>query len=287
MTDFAYSREVARRSGSNFYHAFFFMPKPRREGILAVYAFSRLVDDAVDEAPDEGAARREIALWRERLDACYNGGLDRLSPAVSHPILPEIREIIGRYSLPKACFADLITGMEMDLEKKTYASFAELETYCYHVAGTIGLMCNGLFGVGPADEEARRHAILLGTAFQLTNVIRDVGVDARLGRIYLPADEMERFGVSREDVLSGREGAAFFDLMRHQWARAEDYYARAAAALPAARRRKILPAAVMSEFYHAILLKIREENFPVLRRKVSLSKLHKMWLIGKVLAQSL
>ncbi|HEX5036440.1 MAG TPA: presqualene diphosphate synthase HpnD [bacterium] len=276
-----YSADVARKSGSNFYWSFFFLPKVKKNAIFAVYAFSRLVDDAVDEAADEAKARGEIALWRRRLAACYGeGSID--DAALSHPLLPELKQTVALFSIPRAYFDDLITGMEMDLAKKRYASFDELETYCYHVASTIGLLCNHLFGYRD-EEAAHRYAVLLGKAFQLTNIIRDVGKDAKLGRIYLPKEDLDRFGVLENDVLEGRASENFRRLMGFEAERASDYFARAFAALPQAKRKKIVPAEMMAAFYQSLLKKTCEQNFPVFERKVSLSGLEKAALAAKTL----
>lgn len=276
-----YSADVARKSGSNFYWSFFFLPKSKKNAIFAVYAFSRLVDDAVDEAADEARARAEIALWRRRLAACYGEG-DIADAALAHPLLPELKQTVALFSIPRAYFDDLITGMEMDLAKKRYASFDELETYCYHVASTIGLLCNHLFGYRD-EEAAHRYAVLLGKAFQLTNIIRDVGKDAKIGRIYLPKEDLDRFGVSENDVLEGRASENFRRLMGFEAERASDYFARAFAALPQAKRKKIVPAEMMAAFYQSLLKKTCAQNFPVLERKVSLSGLEKAALAAKTL----
>jgi len=282
---FAYSTRIARQSGSNFYWSFFFLPKAKREAILAVYAFSRLVDDAVDEAPSETEARAEIALWRRRLAACYGDG-DIVDPALAHPLLPELRDTVRDFKIPRSYFEDLITGMEMDLQKKRYATFAELDTYCYHVASTIGLLCNHLFGY-PDDENALRYAVLLGKAFQLTNIIRDVGKDAQMGRIYLPAEELAQFGVKEEDVLSGRVSENFDRLMSFEACRAAEYFEKAFGALPESKRRKIVPAQMMAAFYRSILTKLQQEKFPVFQKKVSLSSLEKVLLAGKTLVEAI
>jgi phytoene synthase len=279
-----YSSKIARESGSNFYWSFFSLKRAKRNAILVVYAFSRLADDAVDEAADEASAHREIALWRRRLAACYGEG-DPEDPALAHPILPELKETVSRFSIPREYFDDLLTGMEMDLAKKRYETFAELETYCYHVAGTVGLLCNHLFGYD--TEAARRYAVLLGKAFQLTNIIRDVGKDARLGRIYLPREELRRFGVEEKDVLEGRPTEAFYRLMRFEAERASGTFSKAFAELPEKKRKKIVPAEMMAAFYQSILRKTRRENFPVFEKKVSLSGLEKLALAAKTLVGAL
>lgn len=277
MNDYSYSRRIARESRSNFYLSFFFLPKEKRNGILAVYAFSRLVDDAVDEAPDERAAQDEVRLWRRRLHLCFNGSSEKApEPPLSHPLLEELRDTIQRFQMPKKYFLDLLTGVEMDLTKKRYESFEELENYCYHVAGTIGLLCNRLFGL--EEERAERYAVLLGTAFQLTNIIRDVGIDLKRGRLYLPRDELARFGVAESDLLERKISENFFELMRFQAGRAEDYFQKAFQALPEEKRRKLLPAEIMTAVYRRILKRLQEENFPVFQKKVSLSKSEKLGL---------
>jgi phytoene synthase len=282
MKNYSYSRNIAAKSGSNFYLSFYFLPAAKRNAIFAVYAFSRLVDDAVDEAPDPETARREIALWRQRLSACYHGGG---GGDLSHPLLPELSDAISRFHIPESYFSDLLVGVEMDLSKKQYATFAELEKYCYHVAGTIGLLCNHLFGL-PDDERGKKYALFLGTAFQLTNIIRDVGVDALLGRVYLPADELKKFGITEDDILNRRTPDGFLSLMRFQSLRAAQFFRKAEEALPLKERKKIIPAEIMSAFYQKILNRLQKENFPVFEKKVSLSKGEKFALMFKTVARS-
>ncbi len=292
---FQYSADLARKSGSNFYWSFFFLSKPKKQAILAIYAFSRLVDDAVDESSDAAQAAKEIALWRERLALCYRGlsALIELPDADPrhHPLLPELATIVERFAIPKVYFDDLITGMEMDLkmdaQKTRYANFAELETYCYHVASTIGLLCNHLFGY-PDDEAALRYAVLLGKAFQMTNIIRDVGKDARIGRVYLPQDELGQFLLSESDIVQGRSSENFLQFMNFQADRAEDFFQKSFAELSEERRKKIIPAEIMSVFYREILFETRRRGFPVLgdAPKISLSKFKKIALLSKVLVRS-
>lgn len=277
------SRQIAQKSGSNFYYSFFFLSPEKRNGMMTLYAFSRLVDDAVDEAPDEKQARQELEIWRRRLDLCFDG-LSDVSPELAHPILPELSQTIKQFGLLQESLADLLKGVEMDLVQKRYVTFQELERYCYHVASTVGLLCNQLFGY--SGEAAKEYAILLGKAFQLTNILRDVGSDARRGRIYLPQDEMLRYGVGEQDIFQGKRTDEAIKLFSFQAERAEDYFQKAFRALDDTKRRKILPAAIMTAFYHRILEKIKEEQFPVLERKVSLSKMEKGCLLGKTLVKS-
>jgi phytoene synthase len=292
---FEYSASLARKSGSNFYWSFFFLPREKRQAILTIYAFSRLVDDAVDEAGDAKQAENDIKLWRERLALCYQGLAVMMAlpdeDLRHHPLLPELAVTIDRFQIPRAYFEDLITGMEMDLamdaRKTRYETFSELEKYCYHVASTIGLLCNHLFGY-PEDEAALRYAVLLGKAFQLTNILRDVGKDAQIGRVYLPQQELRQFSLSESDILEGRSSENFLKFMNFQADRAEDFFQRSFAALPEGKRKKILPAEIMAVFYHEILFEIRRRSFSVLgdAEKVSLSKFKKIVLLIRVLLRS-
>lgn len=278
----SYSRQIAKESGSNFYFSFFFLSKEKRDGIMTVYAFSRLVDDAVDEASDVAKARLEIGLWRKRVESCY-GQKDALA---DHPLLPELSSTIRRFGIPRKYFDDLLTGMEMDLVRKRYSTFSELEDYCYHVAGTIGLLCNHLFGF-PDDQSAKEHAVLLGKAFQITNILRDLGSDAQRGRIYIPREDYEHFGLSEENFLKGETSTSFLNLMHFEAERAEAFFRKASETLPDSKGRKLVPARIMSRFYRRILKKLQKENFPVFRKKISLSAPEKLALVAGSVFQSL
>lgn len=283
-----YSRKIARESGSNFYFSFFFLPPRRRDALMAIYAFSRLVDDAVDQAatPEEGKA--SVDLWKKRLDACFGKQPEDnvliSDPEVAHPLLSELKWAVEGFQIPKEYFQDLLAGVEMDLGTHRYETFEELEKYCYHVAGTIGLLCNRIFGLD--SEEARRYAILLGTAFQLTNILRDVRSDAQRGRLYLPVEDLRRYGVSEASVLAGEATPVFLQLMNFEAARARDYFARAEAALPHQTRRKLLTAEVMSVVYQRILKRLQKENFPVFEKKMALPGWEKVALILKTMIKA-
>lgn len=290
MNNYPTSQKIARQSGSNFYWSFFFLPKKKRNGILAIYAFSRLVDDAVDEAKTPEEARLQIELWRRRLACCLNGQMSQEN-SLFHPIVPELRETIRRFEVPPSYFLDLLAGVEMDLTQKRYETFAELETYCYHVAGTIGLLCNHLFGV--VEERHRQYAILLGSAFQLTNILRDLGSDAKRGRLYLPLEDLKRFGLSEDDLLEKRGGASgpgasgpFLELMRFEAKRAERFFEKAVETLTPRERKKVLPAEMMAAIYHRLLQRLVKENFPVYEKKVSLSRCEKAGLVARTLVRS-
>jgi 15-cis-phytoene synthase len=272
MSGFEYSRDVARTSRSNFYPAFRFLTPQRRDGLCAVYAFSRLVDDAVDQAINVERGKAEIALWRRRLLGCYEGG-----NAESHPLLPELRETIEHFEIPKEVFLDLLTGVEMDLTKRRYQTFAELEKYCYHVAGTVGLLCNQIFGA--KTEVHREYAVLLGTAFQLTNILRDVGSDLERDRIYLPLEDLKRFSYPVSELEARVWNQSFFHLMQFESARARGYFEQAQLKLSEAAETEFLAAEVMRRFYSKILSKVVKKKFPVLRKKVSLNPLEKIAIL--------
>ncbi len=239
-------------------------------------------------AASEAEARREVALWRERLRLCYDAkaqdALHADDPR-SHPLLRELTDAIERFQIPREYFFDLLCGVEMDLDKKRYETFSDLEKYCYHVASTIGLLCNHLFGY--PEDRARSYAVLLGKAFQLTNIIRDVGKDAKIGRIYLPREELRRFHVAESDLLQGKNGPHFVELMKFEAGRARDFFQKAEEELAEEKRRKIIPAEMMSAFYQSILKKIEREGFPVLEKKISLSAPKKAGLMFKTLVHAL
>ena len=290
MTSYPYSWEITKRSGSNFYWSFFFLPREKRNAIRAVYAFSRLVDDAVDEAEGEEGARLQIEIWRARLALCFNGhAVPDFDSTLFHPLLSELSDTIRRFQIPPRYFLDLLKGVEMDLTKKRYETFGELETYCYHVAGTIGLLCNHLFGIqDQKGQKGEDYALLLGRAFQLTNILRDLGSDANRGRLYLPREDLARFGLTTSDLLERRGGNEdlFLKLMRFEAARAEACFQEAFRTLSPNLRKSLIPAEIMSAFYHRILQRLQEENFPVYEKKVLLSQYEKVGLIAKTLVRS-
>ncbi|MBI2082946.1 MAG: squalene/phytoene synthase family protein [Deltaproteobacteria bacterium] len=272
---YPFSESVAKKSRSNFYPAFFFLPAEKREAICAIYAFSRFVDDSVDEATNRENARKEIQLWRQRLKSCYNGRLFD-----SHPLLPEISEVIRQFEISQSIFEDLLIGVEMDLVKTRYKTFEELEKYCYHVAGTVGLLCNQIFG--GSSENHRAYALSLGTAFQLTNILRDIGGDLDRGRLYLPLEEVASFSCRVEDLEKKIENKAFFELMKFQASRAWGYFDQAKKRLSPSERNRFVTAEVMRRFYEGILKKMEREKFPSLRRRVGLGPIQK----GRILLSS-
>jgi len=264
-----YCEQKAAQSGSSFYRSFRFLPAARRRAITALYAFCREVDDVVDDTSDVGVARIKLAWWRGQVAAIFSG-------TPRHPVAQALRPVVAEFALKEPQLQAVIDGMAMDLEQQRYLDFAALERYCDLVAGGVGLMSAEIFGY--SDPATRAYARDLGIAFQLTNIIRDVGEDARRGRIYLPQDELDRFGVSAADILGARHTPGFVALMRFQVARARATYDTALSALPAADRRAQRPGLIMAATYRALLGAIERNDFRVLDRRVALSPLRKAWI---------
>ena len=269
MSPDEYCEQKAAQSGSSFTHSFRFLPPDRRRAITALYAFCREVDDVVDEVTDPGVARIKLGWWRTEIAAVFDG-------RPRHPVALALVAPVAAFRLPQEHFQAVIDGMTMDLEQNRYADFATLERYCHRVAGVVGLLSAEIFGY--AEESTRDYARDLGIAFQLTNIIRDVGEDARRGRVYLPQDEFARFGVAAEDLLAHRVTPAFIALMTYQVERARVFYARALAALPAADRRAQRPGLIMAAIYRALLREIERDGFRVLDRRIALTPLAKAWI---------
>jgi len=269
MTPAEYCQDKAAQSGSSFYYSFLFLPKERREAITALYAFCREVDDIADECQDRDIALVKLEWWRQELARTF-------ADAPSHPVSQALLPAIRRYDLALEQLEEIIDGMEMDLQHVRYADFKALQLYCYRVAAVVGQLAAAIFGY--TDRGTLKYAHDLGIAFQLTNIIRDVGEDARRNRIYLPQDELAQFGVSENDILSGRSTAAFRALMEQQTARAQLFYQQAMQELPAADRRSQRPGLVMAAIYQAVLHEIARDDFPVLQQRVSLTPLRKLWL---------
>lgn len=269
MTPDAYCQEKAASSGSSFYYSFLFLPPEQRQAITALYAFCREVDDVVDECRDEAVARQTLDWWRGEIARTFAG-------QASHPVGQALQTALARYDLPQEHFLEIIDGMAMDLGRVRYASFRELNLYCYRVAGVVGLLSAEIFGYG--DRASLKYAHNLGLAFQLTNILRDVGEDASRGRIYLPLDELARFGVEEQDVLQGRASEPMRRLLEFQARRADDYYDRALEQLPEADRPAQRSGLIMATIYRRLLHEIAREPQAVLSRRVSLSPLHKFWL---------
>ena len=272
MTPDQYCQQKAAQSGSSFYYSFLFLPSERRRAITALYAFCREVDDIVDECTDVGIARTKLAWWRTQLAALYEGHGD-------HPVAQALIPVVARFGLPQARLQEIIDGMEMDLTQRRYADFAALKPYCHRVAGTVGLLSEEIFGY--SDPATLKYAENLGMAFQLTNIIRDVGEDARRDRVYLPLDELARHDVTVADIMHARASEGFRQLMQFQVARALDYYRDAFALLPAADRKSQRPGLVMAAIYQTLLAEIRADGSQVLTQRVALTPLRKLWIAWK------
>lgn len=268
---------------TNFYYSFAFLPRQKREAIEAVYAFARRGDDAVDSglAPEEAA--REIELCREALDGCYadssGASRPRAESLAAESNLAALAEAIRRYKIPRQYFEDLILGLEMDLRMDAgdlrYQTFDDLSVYCYRVAGTIGLIAIEIFGY--RDPRAREYALNLGQALQLVNIIRDVQSDAVRGRIYIPAEDLETFGVSKEGLVRGDYTSAFVELMQFECDRARNCFHDARACLAREDRRSMVAAEIMAAIYYKLLKRIDACAYNVFGKRVSLSRPAKLW----------
>jgi len=256
------SASLTRKSRSNFYFAFLTLPRPRRDALYAVYAFCRTVDDVADLGSDPVAQRAGLARWREDVARCFEAGATPV-----HPIARQLKAAVAAYPIPRAALEAIIDGCEMDLERVRYETAEDLEPYCYRVASAVGLCCIEIFGY--TDARAREYAIHLGKALQLTNIMRDVGADARVGRVYLPQRDLKDFGVSEDDLVAGRHGEAFVRLMTHQAARARHFYAAARAAYPVVDARSLVAAEIMGRIYHALLEEIEGRRFAVFGERVT------------------
>jgi len=262
-----YCTDLARRSGSNFYYSFFFLPQERRDAMHAVYAFCREVDGAVDDPAPGSDPRVHLARWRADVAALYRQDGDGGAHS-SNPIIICLADHIRRLGIPQDYFDEIIAGVEMDLTINRYATFRDLYQYCYRVASVVGLVCLKIFGA--RAPESRTYAVNLGIAFQLTNILRDLKVDGARGRIYLPTEDLKRFGYGEQELLAGASTPAFTSLMEFECRRAREYYRAAEAALPESDRRALLPAEIMRAIYHTILERIEASRYDVFARRITL-----------------
>ena len=269
MTPDQYCESRAAQSGSSFYYSFRLLPPERRRAITALYAFCREVDDVVDEVHDPAVARAKLAWWRTEVGAVFDG-------APQHPVAQALVPVARSYRLPREHFDAVIDGMAMDLAQQRYADFADLERYCHRVAGVVGLMSAEIFG----HEEASTAGFArdLGIAFQLTNIVRDVGEDARRGRIYLPQEDLARFGVSASAILRAREEPGFGALMAFEVERASAWYDRAMAQLAPRDRKAQRASLAMAAIYRTLLDEIARDGYHVLDRRIALTPLRKLWI---------
>ena len=246
----AYCTALTKKSGSNFYYSFLFLPKQRRAAMYTVYAFCKEVDNAVDEPPAGSNPQEELRRWRTELEAAYRG-------TPTFPVTISLASHVKQLSIPRTYFDELIKGVEMDLMASRYASFQDLSLYCYRVASVVGRICLHIFG--PTSARAQDYAVALGMAFQLTNILRDIGADAAQDRIYLPQDDLQKFGCTEQAILQRQENTELRTLVRFETTRAHEYYAKAQAAfesLPPCDQKALTVAEIMRAVYFRILQKI-------------------------------
>jgi phytoene synthase len=272
MSPDEYCQQKTVQSGSSFYYSFLFLPPERRRAITALYAFCREVDDTVDETSDQSIARIKLAWWRTEVSAMYKG-----SP--THPVTQALQPHLAAYNLQEQHLQAIIDGMEMDLDQSRYLDYPGLRKYCWHVAGVVGILSASIFGA--TNPQTLQYAEKLGLAFQLTNIIRDVGDDARKGRIYLPVNELQQFNVTAADILAFRHSDKFEALMKFQADRARAVYDEAFALLPKEDRRAQRPGLMMAAIYRTVLDEIEHDDFKVLNQRISLTPLRKLWLAWK------
>ena len=275
MTPQDYVQQKAAASGSSFYYAFLFLPPHRRAAITAFYAFCREVDDVVDDVLDPSVAAQKLHWWQMEVQSSFAGN-------AQHPVMKALMPLTADFGITAQHLQDVIAGCQMDLNQTRYLDFAGLQRYCHLVAGVVGEVAARIFG--QSQEETTHYAHQLGLAFQLTNIVRDVGEDALRGRIYLPVNELQQFEVSAKDILERRDSPAFQALMSFQYERAQGLYEKALAALPQADWRSQKPGLMMASIYRTLLVEIQAAGFPVLRQRVALTPLRKFWLAWKMQA---
>ncbi|ACT48083.1 presqualene diphosphate synthase HpnD [Methylotenera mobilis] len=270
MTPKQYCQEKAAKSGSSFYYSFMFLPKQKREAITALYAFCREVDDVVDECTELKVAQVKLAWWKDEIRNLYQN-----KPI--HPVTKALEPVIKQYQLSEEHFLEIIDGMEMDLNFNRYEDFKQLQLYCYRVASVVGILSAQIFGF--KNRKTLKFAHDLGMAFQLTNIIRDVGEDARRNRIYIPLDELARFNITEEDILRSRESEAVKKLLENQIERAETYYDKALHELPAEDKKSQRVGLIMTAIYRTLLREIKADGAEkVLNARISLGTLRKLWI---------
>lgn len=264
---------------TSFYYSFLVLPPRKRNAIIAVWDFCRAVDDAVDEVAVGQDAGAELRRWRAELNACYDGSAPATPQGAA--LVPYIRE----FNLPRQPFEDLVDGVEMDLRQSRYPTFEALSEYCRRVASTVGLICVEIFGY--RDSRTQAYAVNLGTALQLTNIVRDVATDLRRGRVYLPLEDLRRFGCREEDLAAGRVTREVRALLAHQCARAREYYRRAAANLPPTDARSLVAAEIMGGIYFEILRRIERAGYDVFSRRIRVPRPQRALIAARIWARTM
>lgn len=248
---------------SSFRYSFSFLPKYQREALKTVYAFCRTTDDIVDNGGDVTTNIDRLRKWRSELERALTG-------TSSYQLLNQLNSIAQRFEIPVVHFYELLKGVEMDLVKNRYETFEELRQYCYHVASSVGLMCLGIFG--SKDQQSKDYAANLGIALQLTNILRDVGIDAKYGRIYLPLEDLKLFGYNEEELLARTYSPSFIKLMEYEAARAEEFFLQSQASLPREDRRAMFPAKIMERIYFHTLRRMKAVEYNVFEKPVYLPR---------------
>lgn len=272
------SKKITQSSGSNFAASFLFLPKEKKEALTAIYAYCRLSDDCVDCASSIEEGQKKLSDWRKELARCFK-------EKSQNPVLHDIALTASRFCIPEIYFYQLLDGMQMDLEKNCYASFAELYTYCYHAASVVGLICIEIFEY--QNPQSKEYAVNLGIAFQLTNILRDIKTDAERGRVYIPEEDLAKFNLKREDVLLMTDWTvlpvekinSLKELIDFECNRANYYYKKSRENLDRSDRKNFVAAEMMTAVYHSILKKIKREPFLPFISKIKLSKPEKIFRI--------
>jgi phytoene synthase len=269
-----------KQSGSNFYYSFLFLPRARREAMYTIYAFCKMVDSAVDEPPTGSNPLEEVAKWRKEVSATYQGH-------PTHPVTISLALHLRMFDIPESLLQELITGVEMDLTINRFATFSDLYQYCYRVASVVGLICLKIFQT--RSSAAEEYAVNLGLAFQLTNILRDLKGDAEQNRIYLPLEDLQRFGYSEEALLHQQPSSALVELMKFECERAHTYYQKAQGilqTLPPSDQKSLVVAEIMRGVYSRILEKFEAENFPVFGPRIRVSSIHRLVIATNIWLRS-
>ncbi len=265
----SHSYKLTKKSNTNFYYSFFSLPSEKRKALYSIYALCRCLDDVVDKSFSRLEASGTLLKWTTEIINMYQG-------KPSHPITVDLKPHIDRFSIPQKYFFELIKGVEMDLTKNRYNTFDELHKYCYRVASVVGLICAEVFGYRNATTLG--YAVDLGISLQLTNILRDIKADASNGRIYLPLEDLKKFGYTEEELLSSTYNQAFIEVMRFECERAWGYYKRAGETLPKEDRKAMVAAEVMRAIYSRLLQNIESANYDVFSHHAALSKLQKIFI---------
>jgi phytoene synthase len=266
-------KTITQQSKTNFYYAFSMLPREKREAIYTLYSFCRQTDDIADSQGPSHKKQKTLDYWEQELFRQFN--------FQSHTRFDKVWKIAQKFRIPLEYFLELINGVRMDLTQVRFGSIDDLLNYCYRVASVVGLMSIEIFGY--RDERVKEYAVNLGIALQLTNIMRDVGVDAEMGRVYLPQEDLQKFGVSEQDIIKKKTTDSFLELMHHQYDRAKIYYLKAAAALPHGERRNMIPSQIMKNIYFHLLKIMEKRNFNVLDQKTEIPGLVKVSIAFKTI----